>query len=197
MRAARAAISAAAWGWANWRAAAPICARRATVAQQRRYLLRQAVAVSSACGSSRAALAVGQRLGIVALMIVRRRRQRNENCRLPCGRDFRDGAGSGAAKQQIGARERSRHIVDERRNLSGDSVLRSTPLCASSIILLAGLMDEVNVREPPPPDCGSDSMTATIDGVRALAAAEDQQRRRSIRRPRRARRRTRAAPELR
>ena len=140
-----AAISAAASGWANWRAAAAHARQAVAVAEQggdfsgesvgREFRLRQE---QSRCAS------VCKGLGIVALMVVGGGGQWNENGGLSGGCDFGDGAGSGAANQQVGAREGSGHVVDEGRHFGGDSSARG---CGFSgfVVLLAGLMNEVHV----------------------------------------------------
>ena len=86
-----------------------------------------------------------QRFGIDALVIVGRARERNEYCRLPCRRDFRDRACARAADHQIGARKGCRHVFDELEDLRR---LAQRLICRQRVIIvtLAGLMNDVNAR---------------------------------------------------
>ena len=112
-------------GWANWRAAAPICAKRARLPSSEATSCARRSAGELGLRQQAGSIGIGEGLGVVALMIVGGGRQRNEDGRLPGGRDLGDGAGSGAAHQQIGASEGARHVVDEGRHLGGNPCVRS------------------------------------------------------------------------
>ncbi len=130
----------------------------------RQLRLRQQAGGSARC----------QRRSIVALMIVRRRRQWNEDRRLARRRDLANRAGARAAHQQVGARKRSRHVVDEGRHLRRDHGIQVNRL-RLFVILFAGLMNHVDVRHRFH-QLRQGIQHGLVDGMRALAAAEDQQR---------------------
>jgi hypothetical protein len=66
----------------------------------------------------------------------------DEDCGLAGGRDFSDGAGSGAAYEQVGAREHCGHVVDEFVDFSRDAGLAVRGLDAL-VVALSGLMEDV------------------------------------------------------
>ena len=112
-RAAIAAISRAALGCANSRAAWLICSQALRILQQRRDRLGQPDSFQFRLFDHHRGSVPRQSFGIDALMIVGRARERNEDGRLPCRRNFRDRARARAAHHQIGARKGRRHVFDE------------------------------------------------------------------------------------
>src|SRR3989442_1013867 len=97
----------------------------------------------------------------------------NENRRLARRRNFRDGARAGTAQNQIGPREESWHVSNERINFG-----RGAGLLVGSqhvtIAALSRLMDDVDVRHLLH-QLGQTLNHGLVDGVRTLAPAEHQQ----------------------
>ena len=78
-------------------------------------------------------------------MVVRRSRERDKDGGLARRSDLRYRACPGPAQHQVGAREESRHVIDEREDLCRRARLE---VCGPGIIIVAlpGLMDDVDVR---------------------------------------------------
>ena len=70
--------------------------------------------VASLCSSTSAAPGRGQRLGVLPLVIVGRRRQRNQNRRLARRRDLGQCRRAGAADDQVRVPQPLPHVVEKR-----------------------------------------------------------------------------------
>ena len=80
--------------------------------------------VNSFSGSITPCPGIHKRFGILALMIIRRRRQRDENRGFPRRRDLGHGACARSTEQQVGPAEELRHVVDKGKNFRGDARTR-------------------------------------------------------------------------
>ena len=80
-------------------------------------------------------------------MIICGPRKGNKYCGLPCCSDLRYGAGSRTTQNQIGPREKTRHVFNEPVNLRRKSRLRVRGQHVI-IVTLSGLMDHVQSRHP-------------------------------------------------
>ena len=105
----------------------------------------------------------------------------NEDRGFPARRDFRHGGRSGTADEQIGSAERVGYVIqkwDDLEVLIPHHVrVIVLHLC---VIPLAGLMDDVKTGIPCRQD-GHGRNDRPIDGPRPLAAAQDEERRASVR----------------
>src|ERR1039458_3061678 len=121
-------------------------------------------------------------------MVVGGSREWNEDRGLPGGRDFSYRACSGAADQQVGAREGRGHVVDELVHFAKWSEGRLARLRHAQalvggenhfVVALARLMNDVN-RGNLRAQAGQRLDHGLIDGMRALAASEDRSEERRV-----------------
>src|SRR6266496_2370113 len=97
--------------------------------------------------------------------------KRHEDGGLPCRGDFGNGAGPGAADEQVGAGEHAGHVVNELVDFAGNS--RTLVGVVNMIVVaLAGLVDDVDARNSLFQSAeGFDH--GLIDGTGALTASEN------------------------